>query len=558
MRAYRILPLLLATTALAACSVRPDPITPAEHLLRAQQDYKALYADFVPLPEALTLEEAIARALKYNFDNQLSKSEVGLQVRQFDLAWAQILPKLAVDAGYNWRDNDAASSSFAMSSHTQSLESSYSTEREHYTADLQFTWNLLDAGVSYFQARQQGYRALMAVERRRKVLNNIVKETRSVYWRSMTAQRLLPRIEPVLIDAEKALENSRQANKDSLQPPLQALEYQQTMLQVIGQLRRIRTELMSARSQLAALINAPPSAELRLAQEAMPPAPVNMGGADVPKLESLALFMRPELREEAYQEQIDRQNVYKEIVKMMPGVSLLSSLNYDSNTFLFNNTWAEAGVRVSYNLVNLYQGPLAIDAAEAGVEVSRVRRLALSVAVLTQVNLAYQQLLRSGEMLQTATAIDDVQRKIAQVVGSAATASAQSDAEKIRRFLNATAAELERDRAFSEVHASLGNLYAALGVDLVPPTVELNDLKSLTADVKHAIADWEAGRMPELPPLPAATEPAAESTQAAPAAKDEAARDPAMDPDNRLGTLVGKLYATLTDSPATSATEATR
>lgn len=543
MRAPRILPLLLATTVLGGCSVYPDIISPAEHLQRATQDFKALYADFTPLPGNLTLEEAIARALKYNFDNQLAKSEVSLQIRQFDLAWAQILPKLAADAGYNWRDNDAASTSFSITGHSQSLESSYSSERAHYTADLQFTWNLLDAGVSYFQARQQGYRALMAVERRRKVINNIVKETRSVYWRSMTAQRLLPRIEPVLQEAEKALENSRQANRDSLQPPLQALEYQQSMLQVIGQLRRIRTELMSARAQLAALINAPPSADITLAVETPPEVPVEVRGFDVPRLESIGLFLRPELREEAYQERIDRQNIYKEMVKMMPGVSLLASLNYDSNTFLFNNTWAEAGVRLSYNLVNLYQGPVAINAAEAGVEVSRIRRLALSVAVLTQVNLAYQQLLRSTEMLQTATAIDDVQRKIAQVVNAAVAVAAQSDAERIRRFLNATSAELERDRAFSEVHGSLGNLYAAIGVDLVPPTVDMTDLKPLTRDVKRAIADWEAGRLPELPALPPAEGIAAASSDGGEAME----RKKAAESDDGI---LGLLLAAITDPKA--------
>jgi len=499
----RLLPLLLATTALAACSVRPDPITPTEHLQRARDDFKALYADFVALPATLTLEEAIARALKYNYDTQLAKTEITLQDKQFDLAYTQILPKLAADAGYDWRNNDAASTSVSELTKQQSLESSYSTQREHETGDLTFTWNLLDAGVSYFQARQQGYRAFIAIERRRKVINNIVKETRATYWKAMTAQRLLPQIEPVLADAEKVLENSRQANRDSLQPPLQALEFQQNMLQVVGQLRRIRTELMSAKAQLSALINAPPTANLKLAQDTQAEKPVQVAGFDIPKLEELGLALRPELREEAYQERVDRQNVYKEMIKMMPGVSMLGSINYDSNRYYFNNIWSELGVRASYNLVNLYQGPKAIDAAQAGVDVSRVRRLALSVAVLTQINLAYQQLLRSGEMLETATAIDDVNRKISQVVQGAASADAQSESDRIRRFLSATAAELEKDRAFSEVHASLGNLYAAIGVDLVPPTVDTDDLSSLTGKVKTAISEWEAGRLPPLPELPA-------------------------------------------------------
>lgn len=500
----RLLPLLLAGSALAGCTLTPEAIPPEEHFQRARSDYRQLYAEYVPVSGPLTLEDAVARALKYNYDSQLAKTETTLQERQLDLALAQMLPRLAVDAGYNWRDNDAASRSVSVQTGQTSLDYSYSTEREHYTADLQFSWNTLDLGVSYFQARQQGYRAFVAVERRRKVINTIVKEVRAAYWKAVTAQHLLPKLEPTLAAAEKALTNSRQAQKDRLQAPLQALEYQQNMLQAISQLKRIRTELMSARAQLAALINVPPTAPLPLAALAEnPPLPKPLD-VDVRKLEELGLAMRPELREEAYQEKIDRQNVYKEMVKMMPGVSLMASLNQDSNTYLYNNSWAEAGVRASYNLVNLIQGPKALEAAEAGVAVAKTRRLAVSVAVLTQVNLAYQQYLRSLEGLDTAVDVDKVQKQIASTVAKANAAQAQSDLEKVRRFMAAAAAELERDRALSDVHQSLGNLYAAVGLDLVPPTVQTDDLPGLTGQVRTAIADWEAGRLPPLPELPEA------------------------------------------------------
>jgi len=500
----RIIAILLATTALTACSLTPEPISTAQHFQRAKDDYKELYASYLPVTKALTLEEAVARALKYNYDNQLARVETSLQERQLDLALSQMLPRLAADAGYNWRSNNGSSQSISELTGEKSLDYSYSQERQHTTADLQFSWSMLDLGVSYFQARQQGYRAFVAVERRRKVINTLVKETRGAYWKAVSAQRLLPRLEPILATAEKALAASRKAQEDALQPPLQALEYQQNMLQVISQLKRIRTDLMSAKAQLAALINVPPTDALPLAalvDDAKAPSAIQV---EIAKLEEIGLAMRPELREEAYQEQIDRQAVYKEIVKMMPGVTLMASLNQDSNQYLYRDTWAEAGVRVSYNLVNLIQGPQAIEAAEAAVAVAKTRRLAVSVAVLTQVNLAYQQYLRSLETLDTAIDVNKVQRQITQTVDNANVASAQSDMERIRRFLSATAAELERDRALSDVHQSLGNLYAAVGIDLVPPTVDTNDMKQLVDQVGAAIHDWEEGHMP-LPDLSAAT-----------------------------------------------------
>ncbi len=512
----RTLAVFLATTALAACSVRPEPITQAEHVQRAQEDYKAIYADYQPVTGPLSLDQAIARALKYNYDHQLARTETSLQERQMDLALSQMLPRLAADAGYNWRNNDAASRSISVQNHTTSLDYSYSTDREHLTSDLQFSWNMLDLGVSYFQARQQGYRALIAVERRRKVINTLVKEVRGAYWKAATAQRLLPKMDPILEQAEKALEASRQAHRDRVQPPLQALEYQQNLLQVISQLRRLKTDMLTAKAQLAALINVPPSAEIPLA---VPDDVVNVPTAiqiQPERLEEVGLAMRPELREEAYQEKVDKQSVYKEIVKMMPGVTFMASLNTDSNSYLYNEGWAEAGVRASYNLVNLIQGPQAIEAAEAAVDVAKTRRLAVSVAVLTQVNMAYQQYLRALENLGTAQDVASVQRQISATVANANAVEAQSDMERIRRFLTATAAELDRDRALSDVHMALGNLYAAIGVDLVPPTVDTNNLQQLTGQVGAAIADWETGRLvlPDMPVKPdGSTDPAIPSAQ---------------------------------------------
>jgi len=511
--------LLLVTTALAGCSLAPEPILPGEHLERAHADFEKLFADMAPIDHPLSLEEAIARGLKFNYDNQLAKTEQTLQDRQMDLALTQMLPRLAVDAGYSWRNNDNAARSVDEFTGQTSLDYSYSTQRDHASADLQFSWNTLDLGVSYFQARQQGYRALVAVERRRKVINTIVKEVRTAYWKAVTAQNLLPRLTPILAQAETALEASRQVHRDQLQPPLQTLEYQQNMLQVISQLRRLRTDLLTAQAQLSGLINVAPGTAMTLSakiEEHNLPAKLDV---DVHKLEELGLVLRPELREEAYQEKIDRQNVYKEMVKMVPGVSLLASVNWDSNKYEYHEAWNEMGVRASYNLINLIQGPQALQAAEAGVEVAKTRRLALSVAVLTQINLAVDQYQHDLDTLDTAVQVNAVQQEIAKTISNGVAADSQSDVEKIRRFLTATAAELERDRALADTHGALGNLYMAIGVDLVPPNADTSDMAELTARVKGAVADWEAGRLPplpELPPEPEKVSSAEPETQAKP------------------------------------------
>lgn len=492
-----------AISALTGCALAPEPITPEEHFQRARDDQSVLESSYLPVKGPLTIEEAIARALKYNYDAQLAKTEISLQERQLDLALSQMLPRLAANAGYNWRNNDNAAQSVSERTKIQSLEPSFSEEPGHYTADIQFSWNLLDVGVSYFQAKQQGYRAFVAVERRRKVLDSIVKDVEATYWKAMAADKLIPPIEDALGRAERVVEASRQAHLDELQPPLVALDFQQSMLQVIGQLRRMRNELRSARVQLATLVNAPPTTELAT-QPADDPMQLPKVSLDRAKLEALSLAMRPELREEAYQEKISRQDIYKEIIKMMPAIGILGSINFDSNKYLTNNTWGELGVRATVNLVGIIQGPQAIKTARASVDVAHARRLALSVAVLTQVNMGFQNYLNSLDNLEAAGRIQQVQQQIATASNNASIAQAQSDAERVRRTLTAMITEMERYRAIVDLHTTLANLYTAIGIDIVPPTADFSDLDVLTAQVKQSITDWEAGRLPDIE-IPAAS-----------------------------------------------------
>ncbi len=498
--------LLLAPLALSACGwVRPDPISEAEHADRARQDHNILLNGHQPVTGPLHLEDAIARALKYNYDAELTRVEQTLQERQIDLALMQMLPRLAASAGYSWRSNYNAARSIDVITGQQSLDYSYSEEPNRASASLQFSWNALDVGVGYFQARQQGYRALVAVERRRKVIDNIVKGVQEAYWKASVAQVLLPKLDPLVADAQHMLEASRESARRRLQPRAQALEYQQGLLEIISQLRHMKNELATSQVRLATLINVPINSRIPIAS-----APTSMLSkppmVDASALEETSLNLRPELREAAYQEKIDRQDIYKEIIKMLPGVGILGSLNYDSNRLLYNNTWGELGLRATYNLFSLIEGPKAIDAAKSAVEVAKARRLALAVAVLTQVNLSMQEYQNAVDDLNTAAELDKLQRDLSDATAGAADAEAQSQAARVRRELGAMAADFERGRALADAYTALANLYIATGVDLVSPDVDISDLDKLTVSVRQAIAPWTHGEMPRLLPTVASVE----------------------------------------------------
>ena len=513
-RSWLRLALLGSVMLVSACNLRPEPITQDQHVDRAVQDYQALKTNYIPLEGKLDLATAIARTLKYNYDTQLARAEATLQERQLDLAYSQMLPRLAADAGYNWRSNHNSAKSVAERTGLQSLDYSYSEEPQHGNADLELSWNLLDAGVSYFQAKQQGYRAFVALERRRKVIENILRSVTDTYWRAAAAEELLPMVDPLLERAQKVLDASRASTRGGLQPQLATLDFQHNLLQVITELHHMRADLTDAKIQLASLINVPPTQAIALVPVSATSAPRSLE-LDMTRLEETGLALRPELRVEAYQEKIDRQDIYKEMIRMMPGIGGLGSLNYDSNRYLYNNAWGVLGVRATWNLMSLIQGPKAIRVAETSLEITKQRRIALSVAALTQINLSYRQYMMALDDLKMAEQADAVESEIQQYARNAGAAGAESQAEVLRRQLSGLVARLQRDRSAAAVHTSLAAVYASIGVDLVPPSADLDDLPVLIQRVADSIKGWEGGSLPDLSQPPSAAAQGATTTPTA-------------------------------------------
>jgi outer membrane protein TolC len=273
---------------------------------------------------------------------------------------------------------------------------------------------------------------------------------------------------------------------------------------VLSELERIHNDLTAAHIELASLINIPPDSAVMYTSA--PDAVDTQAAIDNHRLEMIGLAMRPELRIEQYQQKIDQQDVYKEILKMLPGVGIIAGFNYNSNNLLYNNLWGEISARITFNLFNLIQGPKAIGVAKSAVELSTERRIALSVAVLSQINLAVQEYANSLDGYKTAKEVDAVGEQIGRVANDVSVAGAQSEADRIRRQLTTLTTRIARDRARVKAFSALASIYSATGVDLVSAGAELQDLPSLTATVDQGINRWEMGQLPDIvaPAPPAA------------------------------------------------------
>ena len=490
-KSHKLFGVSLLALAISGCAVTSQPIDRSVSEQRAQTDLQSMFKDQEPLNGPLTLHEAMARAVKYNLEGRLKVMEEALAQRQVDLATFDMLPRMALSAGYAGRDNVSASSSESIETGSQSLEPSTSQDRDRGVADLTMVWNVLDFGVAYVSAKQQGDQRLIVQERRRKVLNTIIQDVRSAYWRALAAERLLSQIDSLMVRVNQARENSQRLSEQRIGDPIQALNYQRALIEVTRQLEDQRRALSLAKTELATLINLPMGSDISLIPSEDYPIPELKVNLDV--LEQEALATRPELREQDYQARISAAETRKAMLRLLPGLEFSAGGHYDSNSFLVNQSWADYGVKVTWNLFNVLSAPAAIDVAKAGEDIAAARRQAMSMAILAQLYVANANFNEAQRQFRTSQQLAGLDSQIVEQLRNRYKAQGIGELELIQGELNALQANLRRDLSYAELRNSYGQLFASAGLDPLPKQLPSTELSAIAQALSSTEMRWQQG-----------------------------------------------------------------
>jgi len=474
---------------LSGCLVTPKPMTGMEIRDRINQDLITMHKDQEKVLRPITLNEATARALRYNLDYRLKMMEEALYDKSLQLSQFDMLPKLIASAGYTDRDNDSGGSSMSLLTRTESLEPSTSQEKSRWTTGAAFSWNILDFGISYYRAKQSADQYLISQERKRKVIQNVIQDVRSAYYRALAAEKLVNKCDELLSQVNGALKSSEEIELKGLTPPAQSLNYQRALLETTNLLVQKRREMNLARTELAALMNLTPGEKFTIADTTLPePLPTP---TDLEKLEITALELRPELREEDYKNRISQDEAKRLLVSVMPGIELDAGFQYDSNKYLYNQNWLEYGARASWNLTKLLSIGKLTDMSDMQDEVNKVRRAALTMAVITQVRIGLQRYdiaLFDYDLSTRASKVDD---KLLTHSQSGAKVGFENELEVIRANTRAILSEIMKYTAYANVQAAYARLLNSLGMDLLPPVTELKDISSVAEYMNQNLASWD-------------------------------------------------------------------
>ena len=517
----KTLKLLLASLAaliLTGCAIKPNQLTVEEISLAALEDRALVEQGQEPISGVLTLHEAMARAVTYNLDHRTRMMEEAMALGQLDLARHDLLPLMVTKAGYTWRSEEDASFSRGYVDRVRGDRASFSDDPSRFTADLRFSWSILDFGVSYYQAKQEADRYLIAKNNRLKLVQRLMHQTRVAYTRAQAAMELRPLVKRVLADAHDALSQLDRLGEQRLQPPLTTLQSKRAVLELIGQLEALEQSLLRSEIELKSLINVRPGQQLEMERpqgvETLPRFDIALED-----LELMALQNSLDISEQMYATRIEQMETRKSLLRLFPDLSFGFGANFDDNSYLVHNNWYELGANLSWNLMRLASIGSVRKAGELREGLAHTRRMALNMAVVTRLHTALQQYNDSLSQVDRARQLDQLEMEISRHTRADEAADSGSRIERIRSEASALRVRMRRHETEAAAQDAFGAFVMSLGIDVSGQAQggKATSLEELTKQISEQMGLIEQGLLLDV------TSPTEEAT--APASTDLSAPD---------------------------------
>ncbi|HCU58584.1 MAG TPA: hypothetical protein DIC64_01225, partial [Alphaproteobacteria bacterium] len=142
-----------------------------DRAVRVDVDMQNMYLNTPrQIKKPIDMYMAMALALKYNYTRRMASMEESM-LKAGSSTYSE-LQDILNKAGYINTNNSS-----------------------NLTPDLKVAWNILDMSSLAYQNLDSNLKQNLSVEQSRKVIHNVLQEARLLYWKTLTAQRLLPVID---------------------------------------------------------------------------------------------------------------------------------------------------------------------------------------------------------------------------------------------------------------------------------------------------------------------------------------------------------------------------
>ena len=435
----------------------PASYTDWDRAIRIDTDMQTMYAGMPSkIEKPIDMYMAIALALKYNYTRRLvsyqqSMVEVGMTPENR-------LPEIFSSAGYVNTEN-----------------------RNAMDSELKLAWNILDVSTVYYQSKDNLYQANIAYEQSRKVIHNLMQETRVLYWKALSAQRMLPLLDDMIeymsLDIDEMNAKTAEMSKEGKSLSVSELDKKRSFMASIKELTALKRDLETANIRLASLMGFHPNTEIKLVGK-------EDGNYDLPEIKSslsemewVALNNRPELRVRDYVTNID------EVIASFKVLSNPGNQKYLTDSNYYNRLWSKKAKEVGLAVLENVKDPKYFEA-------ETLRRQRMTNLILTQVYIAWARYMSALEDYRIAKelslASEDIAEDTAVSNGAHATNTQLESARAIED-------EAKAMLAYVDLQDSLGSLYATLGMDAIPYYMLNEKPSQIAVYLRGVLEKWRKG-----------------------------------------------------------------
>jgi outer membrane protein TolC len=474
---------LIALLGMPGCASMKPQLTQDEVTIYSAELGNAAAFQAEPISAAIDVNDAIARAIKYNAGLRVAELEIAVAQADARVQNASLLPNVVADSAYYSHDGRRTGSNAQLNS-------------PGVSNGLNLSWDILDFGLSCVRAGQAADKALYRAEEYRKSALRIAEETRLAYWRAVTLEHLAKRQASIDSDVKAALQAADRAAKDPTMDPVGALSVSRDILTAQREINQLRASLAGSSEQLKQLINVPIGQPVKLKdtrdssiQKASILAPDE---ATVAAMEN-----RPEIRQIMYQLRITDDEVNAQILQVLPGIGLQTGLANASLTALTASNWIGWGAKSAWHLMNLLRLPVSMDAIDSQKDLLRQQGLAMAVSISMQVHISSVQVAMQRQALLDSERLLSVQRQLERHEAASVSVGQASVQALTKERITTVLAEARRGIAYADLEGAYGLYLTSLGADLLDMTkIPSASVSELAADLRESARKAPAPHRP--------------------------------------------------------------
>ena len=468
---------LVFLTVFSACMRIAGPSALQTRVTNAGLEWECLSDRLAILPcSSLTLEELVSLALERNLDLLVKNREYSYQHEQTTGARLRMLPAFTLTGELSGRNRNTGMFSKSLDPTVPPAPPSISLEEHVNRYDLTFTWNLLDFGISYFRSQQESHKIAMRQAEYLRARQMLITSVCVQYWRARVSGRGMELLEKHLSTVASAIERLEAQIDEKNIPKDVGLRYQASLMRLEQQLQLYRRNYHDSMYQLAKLVGASDVC-FTIAEEEFPDPFL-----DLPppcELAELALLNRPELFGLDAEEKIKWNEANIAAIQLFPGLSTFAGYNFDSNFYLIYHNWMIAGIRYAWNLLAIPIHLQEMLANSCDARVTQVNRLAVSVGILTQLNLACLNYCDTRGEYLLAQQMADIKKELAVTMERRCELGEISKIEFLATHqLDALVAEVDALKAFGDQMNALEQINNSIGIPFY-----LNDSTELNLEI---------------------------------------------------------------------------